>query len=1188
MNLSDERNYQKMVELLDSLDLTEKNRQLAEKYLDMDQPEDRMLLSQVEKQNLAKLAKDNCRKSVNYLDHCQKRSRLEEKERYVRFMAAVGGATSYYVFRTYGYNTSTLQPYLTKAQEAAIRAEGIAWNAYLLKSAVENLGEKDPEVLYQATQLCYNESDNARVMLTGIYLSLTKPAKAQGGLKSLFSKSNPETEKRIQEAVKFLTDNLTGSMPNMFGTGAVTEEDMKTLQRFVLESRPEDPIPAEIYAILRGRMCSDYLITLLSGASFLAVEHSDRFVAFIKLTTAIDLERKKTTTLDVCLEINKKQWFYDHMEALESKLPISKEDYIAWCIKSKAGEPVKRIAANDPDSIRHAMEKVSVDGMQYLMNWVKESNKKLYQELSSSYVDDFRIKMSEELTCRYKSGKNEARQYLLGDAELDIVLPFVKDMRDSYGYADRSLFQKIVALRDNGNEPMYRRALVLIGLSQKPWFFHQNWVNQSHELKGADLRYFTMNKQQLLDMIDLFTKEQMPVSYQLEALTGIYDNFYNEKDKAAFMNVCADVVAGKKQEWSDMLVSQAKDGIAIVRYLCVRVLDMYWQEYKDTLLACAQDSSKQVRELLAAVYESHKEWEPEILSMLGSKKSQEREMAVLVLKKWGAGAYQAELAKALEAEKSKKIKELIQSCLGIEAGAEPDGAKEKTSEELAAELLKGGKKRKVAWVCESPLPQVHKLDGSAASDDYMQALLVAYADMGIPGISADAAKLAKELDAKELSAYVSMVFSKWMETGAEAKKKWVLYAASIHGGEAIVPVLHAQIQEWPNVSRGAMAAEAVKALALNGSSTALLMVDQISRKFKFRQVKVAAADALNFAAEQLGITKAELEDRIVPSLGFDERMEQIFDYGTRKFTVILTPALELQIMDESGKRIKNLPAPGKKDDEEKAKAASDAFKLLKKQLKTVVTNQKLRLEQALSSERLWPAAQWTELFVKNPVMHQFAIGLIWGLYDNGELKDTFRYMEDGSFNTADEDEYDFPENGMIGLVHPIELEKETLDAWKEQLSDYEITQPIEQLERTVYHVADEEKESTELARFGGKLLNGLSLSGKLQGMGWYRGSVQDAGCYYTFYREDGEIGVELEFSGAYVGDENEEVTVYGAQFYKAGTVKRGSYVYDTVKKENQYALGQVSPRYFSEIIIQLTKATASSQEQLAYPDCKNQ
>ena len=519
---------------------------------------------------------------------------------------------------------------------------------------------------------------------------------------------------------------------------------------------------------------------------------------------------------------------------------------------------------------------------------------------------------------------------------------------------------------------------------------------------------------------------------------------------------------------------------------------------------------------------------------------------------------------------------------GLSAGSGPAGG-----DALAAQILKGGKKRKVSWAFETPFSQVHKKDGSLAGEDYLAAVLVSYADMSAAGVSTEAKALAGDLDERELHRYMAELFDKWLGSGAEAKKKWVLCAASIHGGEEIVPAFKKQIQEWPQHARGAMAAEAVKALALNGSAQALLLVDQISRKFKFRQVKAAAAQALDFAAASLGISREELEDKIVPTLGFGENMERIFDYGSRQFAVYLTPALELEIQDGEGKRLKNMPAPGKRDEEEKAAAAYEEFKQLKKQLKTVAANQKLRLEQALTSERLWKAGQWKELFVKNPVMHQFAIGLIWGIYTDGALGDTFRYMEDGSFNTVDEEEFDFPDEGMVGLVHPIELSEEALAAWKEQLADYEVTQPISQLERPMYRVAETEKGTKELTRFGGMLINGLSLSGKLLGMGWYRGSVQDAGVYSTFYREDGEIGIELEFSGSYVGDENEEVTVYGAAFYKAGTVERGSYVYDTIKAENQYALDAVPARYFSEMVLQLSQATAASKERLEYPACKN-
>ena len=371
----------------------------------------------------------------------------------------------------------------------------------------------------------------------------------------------------------------------------------------------------------------------------------------------------------------------------------------------------------------------------------------------------------------------------------------------------------------------------------------------------------------------------------------------------------------------------------------------------------------------------------------------------------------------------------------------------------------------------------------------------------------------------------------------------------------------------------------MKALALNPSPRALLLVDSIARKFKFKQVKAAAGEALEFAAKELDITREELSDRIVPDLGFDGQMERTFDYGGRVFRVRLTTALEIEVFDENGKKLKSLPAPGKKDDEQKAAAAYEEFKQMKKQMKTTVSSQKARLEYALSAKREWSAAAWTNLFVQNPLMHQFAIGLIWGIYEGDRLVQSFRYMEDGSFNTQDEEEYTLPEGARISLVHPMELTDEEKAAWKEQLSDYEITQPIEQLDRAVYDRTEEEAAHRSMERFGGYIINDLSLNGKLTGLGWYRGSVQDAGGFYTYYREDPEvgIGVELHFSGTYVGMMGEDVTIYDVRFYKAGSVERGSYVYDEADKEKAYLLKDIPARYFSEIVLQLTKATASSQ-----------
>lgn len=113
-------------------------------------------------------------------------------------------------------------------------------------------------------------------------------------------------------------------------------------------------------------------------------------------------------------------------------------------------------------------------------------------------------------------------------------------------------------------------------------------------------------------------------------------------------------------------------------------------------------------------------------------------------------------------------------------------------------------------------------------------------------------------------------------------------------------------------------------------------------------------------------------------------------------------------------------------------------------------------------------------------------------------------------------------------------------------------------------------------------MNGLSLCGKLQDMGWYRGEVGDAGIYHSFYREDQDKGVELVFSGCYVGAENDTVVVYEAYFYQPGVTEKIGWISQPVRQK----LGQVDPRYFSEVVLQLTRATAASEQRLDYPECR--
>lgn len=807
---------------------------------------------------------------------------------------------------------------------------------------------------------------------------------------------------------------------------------------------------------------------------------------------------------------------------------------------------------------------------EYTLNTLKDilqkENPQLYQKVMQEEKYDH-----EEMISRLVADTphaETAREYLRGNCMVSELYPYDKEFGDGFLDGRYSIRGVIESYRRHcQDEAFFNRCAVFLILRKLECVdcVYQNIFADEAQLK----QYFSM-----LD------SEQLDCAHQLQAFSLLskdnsdYTSRINMLDKVA-----EEHFARYLQENEEETLVAFANAPSEARALGIRLLDRDAQQYKQLLLGYAKDSSSIVFRALCGVLRGHSEWEEDVIRLLSGKKASERQLAVWTLAEWQeqGGDYRALLLKALENEKSANVVKMLEWKLQIKKG---DKAEEpKTKEELVKKLHQGGRKRLLAWAYETPFSPVHKTDGTLAAEAYLQAVLLCYAEQTWHTMDENAKLLASALNAAEFAVYVAELFDKWIAAGAESKKDWVLFAASIHGNEDMLPKLYHQIQEWAKVSRGAVAAEAVRAMALNPSPRALLMVDDIARKFKHKQVKNGALRALNDAAGILGISREELADRIVPDLGFDDTMQRTVDYGGRVFKVMLAPSLDLEVFDEAGKKLKNLPAPGKKDDAEKAAQAYAAFKEMKKQMKAAVTNQKARLEDALSAKREWSAAAWTNLFVRNPLMHQFAIGLIWGVYEEGRLAKRFRYMEDGSFNTQDGEEYTIPENAHIGLAHPVELSDEERMAWKEQLSDYEIVQPVEQLDRLVYCLTEEETDSKYLERFGGCVLNDLSLHGKLTALGWSRGAVADAGGYNTYYREDADgIGVRLHFSGSFVGWHEEEVTVYEAAFYRAGDSTCSSYAEPKKDVKKALYLKEVPPRYFSEIVLQLTKATASSDE----------
>ena len=973
---------------------------------------------------------------------------------------------------------------------------------------------KSPEVCLQA--IAFTDSFKAKMALTLFLLSGCKlPAK---GIKGLFSKPDPLLHGGllVLKALYQQSNERLKCTELSTATVAMAANFSEEWHKRLMQNHQPERYNIATF-IVESSVTPDPVLDQLDAMT----QNTPQYVTYLAV---LNLEPYNAKTM----------WSYSHTGVLPTR-----------------NEHLKKVAACDPQGYLQAIQNESSVSTRKLLA-------DLFREVHpDAELEDMQQRAKEQciraLCCDNDAYKNEITLFLIGVDSMEQFLETEPKLKhnvdfwrekgakyvDAYGlddFAERCIcFQVMVNFKD---------------------------VYNTSRVPGWDV------ERKRAETLKLFEKHGVPLR--------------------SILNFCGNL-SWTTDEMKKLLLSHfmplAEETAALdSSMLCAegRKLAMYLlneSQNWDALFRYTDDSGKGVRADLCTYLPLPGEgYDDRYRELLNAKKQGKREIAVTMLEKSCPDSLKDAVQEAFDKEKNAGLQTRLAVLLGQAA---PASAQASVNGDLVETLTKGSKGRKVDFLFNAPFSPVRNADGEPADENVLRALAVSYAEQTPCGRSRSADQLAAGLNTADLEKFAAEVFSRWITQGAAAKTKWVLYLAAVHGGMDMITMLQHYIKDWAEHSRGAIAAEAANALALNGTSPALMAVDSMARKFKNKQVRTAAGNALQAAADGLGITREELADRIVPDLGFDEHLCRVFDFGTRQFQVYLTPALELEIF-EGDKKLKNLPKPGAKDEKEKAEAAVKDFKDMKKQMKAAIQSQGQRLEYALLCDRKWTVDGWRDLFIRKPVMHCFAIGLIWGVYENGTLVQSFRYMEDGSFNTPDENEYELPENAAIGLVHPLELDDATKQQWAQQLEDYEIRQPFPQIARQVYRVTDAEKTETALLRFSDRELVAITLLGRMTKLGWDKGYPGDGGFLTEFCRHDiskqttGEDGstvregfyLELTFSGMDISgyDNMENVQIEKVEFYDINNGKA------------PLPLGKIPPRYFSEIVYQLTSVLGASEE----------
>ncbi|MEV0146462.1 DUF4132 domain-containing protein [Nonomuraea sp. NPDC050733] len=342
-------------------------------------------------------------------------------------------------------------------------------------------------------------------------------------------------------------------------------------------------------------------------------------------------------------------------------------------------------------------------------------------------------------------------------------------------------------------------------------------------------------------------------------------------------------------------------------------------------------------------------------------------------------------------------------------------------------------------------------------------------------------------DSRSLADFGWALFQRWQAAGYPSKESWAMDALALLGDDETVRRLTPLIRTWPGEGGHARAVAGLELLARIGSEVALMHLHGIAEKVKFSGLKNRARQKMDQVAAELGLTRQELADRLVPDFGLSADGSMTLDYGRRQFVVGFDEQLKPYVADAAGKRLKNLPKPGANDDPELAPAAHQRFAGLKKDVRAVAADSIRRLEQAMVDRRRWSGPEFERLLVGHPLLWHIVRRLVWGLYDaSGRLTGALRVAEDRSFADVEDDALTLPDDAVVGVAHPLEL-GEQLAAWAEVFADYEILQPFPQLGRETC-----QPDETLLSEISAAKIPTGKVIG-LERRGWRRGAPQDAG-----------------------------------------------------------------------------------------------
>ncbi|NHZ63712.1 DUF4132 domain-containing protein [Massilia genomosp. 1] len=341
-----------------------------------------------------------------------------------------------------------------------------------------------------------------------------------------------------------------------------------------------------------------------------------------------------------------------------------------------------------------------------------------------------------------------------------------------------------------------------------------------------------------------------------------------------------------------------------------------------------------------------------------------------------------------------------------------------------------------------------------------------------------------------LAAFAWDLFGAWELDFGNPKENWAFAAIGVLGDDDLARKLAPMIRAWPGEGLHARAGYGLDVLAAIGTETAMMLLSAIAQRGGTASLREKAREAITQVAAARNMTADELEDRLTPELGLDEQGTLLLDFGPRQFRVGFDEALKPYVRDQDGAPLADLPKPRQGDDAELARAATERYKTLKKDVRGIASQQVQRLEMAMCMRRRWTPEVFLACLAGHALVRHLVRRLVWGVYRGGRLESCFRVGLDGGVTDGADDAYVLAQGDDIGIAHAVEMSASDTQAFAQLFGDYELVQPFQQMGRDTYALSAAELASGRLLRWDGVVVPTGHLIG-LTKRNWRRGRTQE-------------------------------------------------------------------------------------------------